>query len=259
MTDGMIELLSRMPLVLRVLVMGLIPASLTTLGTAPILLGVKLGRHSLNIGMGFAAGVMLVASFISLLIPAIERSNVITATLGFIIGVVIIKALDLLIPHEHAVVESKKDETVISIKKAQLMALAMVVHNIPEGMAVGAATMYSIADGLAMALAIGLQDIPEGLAVAIPILMVTGKASISFIMGALSGLAEAFAAVLPALMVTYAQVTLPLVLALASGAMIYVVIHEIIPEIYSREHNELVTLGFFIGFLTMLILDSIMS
>ena len=257
MINDIIKLLMEMPLVLRTLIVGLIPASLTALGTVPILLGIRLGRRSLNAGMGFAAGVMLVASFTSLLIPAIEKGDIGTAILGFVIGVAIIKALDLLIPHEHLLSGSKEDKTLVSLKKAQLMALAMVIHNIPEGMAVGAATAHSIADGLAIALAIGLQDMPEGLAVAIPILMITGRAGLSFTIGALSGIAEALAALLPALMIAYTHMTLPLVLALASGAMIYVVIHEIVPEIYSHGQDESVTVGFFMGFLVMLALDSL--
>ncbi|RLF19945.1 MAG: ZIP family metal transporter [Thermoprotei archaeon] len=259
MIGNVIEFLMRIPLLLRVLIIGLIPASLTALGTAPIFLGVRLGRKSLDVGMGFASGVMLVASFTSLLIPAIERSDVKTVIIGFIIGVVTIKALDVIIPHEHGSIASGEGGLAIGLRRAQLMALAMIIHNIPEGMAVGATTIYSVADGLTIAFAIGLQDIPEGLAVAIPILMITGNIGTSFIMGALSGLAEALATMLPVLMVTYAQMTLPFVLSLASGAMIYVVIHEIIPEIYGHEYDELITLGFFAGFLTMLVLDNLIG
>ncbi len=257
MIDEIVKLLIKMPLVLRTLAVGLIPALLTALGTVPILLGIRLGRRSLNAGMGFAAGVMLVASFTSLLIPAIEKGGIGAAILGFVMGVTIIKLLDLLIPHEHPLNEPKEDKTLVSLKRAQLMALAMIIHNIPEGMAVGAVTVYNVTDGLAIALAIGLQDMPEGLAVAIPILMITGRTGLSFAIGALSGIAEMLAASLPALMITYTHMTLPLVLALASGAMIYVVIHEIVPEIYSHGQDESVTIGFFAGFLVMLFLDSL--
>ncbi len=258
MFDEVIGLLSGMPLVLRALVVGLLPALMTALGTLPVFLGIRLSKRFINSGMGFAAGVMLVASFTSLLMPAVEEGGIVTAISGFIVGVAMIKALDLLIPHEHTPCGSEEDVASTAFRRAQLMILAMVVHNIPEGMAVGAATVYDVTEGLALATAIGLQDIPEGLAVALPVLAITGRAGFAFIMGTLSGIAEALAAMLPALMVAYARATLPFVLSLASGAMIYVVVHEVIPGIYGYAQDELVTIGFFVGFLAMLILDSLM-
>jgi len=245
---------------LRAFIIGLIPAGLTSLGSLLILLKVNIKEKQMDIGMGFAAGVMLVASFTGLLLPAIEAGGVLIALTGFIIGVFLIKILDKIIPHTHFVKGYEGPSTMrAALKKAWLIALAMIIHNIPEGMAVGAMTILGVTEGLTMAFAIGLQDIPEGLAVALPIFSTTKSKKKAILLGSLSGVIEALTATIPPLIVSLIGFTLPLVLALAAGAMIYVVTHEIIPDIYGHEHDEPSTLGFFIGFLTMLILDTILN
>ncbi len=251
-------MLSTQPLLLRVFLVGMIPAVLTIAGSIPVLLGFKFTEPVIDSGMGFAAGIMLVASFTSLLLPSIEMGGVGVSILGFVLGILLIRLLDSIIPHLHFIKHSSGIGG-NALYKAWLMALAMIIHNIPEGMAVGVSTTYSITDGLTIAFAIGIQDIPEGLAVALPILSITRSRKLSFTIGALSGLVEAVAALIPAILVTYAHIALPLMLALASGSMIYVVVHEIIPEIYGHEHNEPSTLGFFIGFIVMLVLDSVLG
>ena len=251
--------LEALPLIARVAIVGSIPAILTTLGSIPIFFGVELEERITDAGMGFAAGVMIVASFTSLLIPAIEIGGISISIIGFIAGVALVKFLDSIIPHMHL---TKGYEGVIhpkKLKKAWLIALAMIVHNIPEGMAVGAATTYSLVDGLVLSLAIGLQDVPEGLAVALPIAAATKDKRKAFIIGSFSGIIEMFAALIPPLIIVAVSVMLPFMLALAAGAMIYVVVHEITPDIYGHGHDEPASLGFFIGFIVMLILDSILS
>lgn len=253
-----IEFLHTTPLMLRVTLIGSIPAIFTIIGSLPVLLNMRFTEKTTDAGMGFAAGIMLVASFTSLLLPAINYGNIVIAITGFIIGIILIKILDTLIPHIHFIKEYHNVRYSYS-KKAWLMALAMIIHNIPEGMAVGASTTYDVDEGLIIAIAIALQDIPEGLATALPILNITKSKRQAFIIGAISGIAELLAALIPPLIIMIVHVALPLMLAIASGAMIYVVVHEIIPEIYGHEHNEPSTIGFFAGFIIMIILDNILG
>ncbi len=253
-----IEFLYTVPLMLRVTLIGSIPAIFTIIGSLPVLLNVKFTEKITDAGMGFAAGIMLVASFTSLLLPAINHGNIVIAVTGFIIGIILVKILDVLIPHIHFI-RGYHNVGYSYSRKAWLMALAMIIHNIPEGMAVGASTTYDVTEGLIIAIAIAIQDIPEGFATALPVLNITKSKRQAFIISAISGIAELLAALIPPLIIVFVHVALPLMLAIASGAMIYVVVHEIIPEIYGHEHNEPSTIGFFIGFIVMLLLDNILS
>lgn len=254
MWGALISVLRRAPLLLRALITGLIPAALTSVGCTPVLLGARLSEEARDAGMGFAAGVMLVASFTSLLLPAIELGGAWTALTGFLIGVVLIKSLDVALPHVHAAEGGEGGRP----GREWLIALAMIIHNVPEGMAVGAAASRDAVEGLLLGLAIGLQDVPEGLAVALPLVPARGRL-VAFSVGALSGLSEAAAALVPPLIIEYVHVALPLMLALAAGAMVYVVVHEVVPEIYGHEHDEPSTLGFFAGFIAMLLLDTLLG
>ncbi|MHA1617388.1 MAG: ZIP family metal transporter [Candidatus Njordarchaeales archaeon] len=256
--EGFIDTLSGMSLFQRVIIIALIPAILTTIGAAPALFYRFKTEKYRSIGLGFSAGIMLVASFTSLLIPAIEVSSAFLGILGFVLGLFVVKGLDIVIPHEHF--EKGYEGLSISgkeLKKLWLLALAMIIHNIPEGMAVGASTVYSIEDGLLLAIAIGLQDMPEGLAVSMPLASMEKGRVKGFLVGALSGFSETLAALIPLIIVTYITTALPLLMALAAGAMVYVVIHEIVPDIMNKEHSEEASIGFFLGFIVMLFLDSI--
>ncbi|MCX8180143.1 MAG: ZIP family metal transporter [Thermofilaceae archaeon] len=255
-TEVIVKTFEEAPLLLRVLVVSSIPAVMTAIGSIPVLLGSKMSERARDTSMGFAAGVMLVASFTSLLIPAVESGGPLSATLGFLLGAALIKGFDAALPHFHWVKGMEGPHK--QIKKELLVALAMVVHNIPEGMAVGAAATRNLADGLVIALAIGMQDVPEGLAVALP--LVPGKGSLlAFSVGIMSGVAEALSALIPPLIVEHVEAALPFTSALAAGAMIYVVVHEVVPEIYGHEHDEPSTIGFFAGFIGMLLLDTLLS
>ena len=262
--EKLVHYLGSLPLATRILVIASIPAVMTALGTLPVLLGRRVGEKFLDAGLGFSAGVMLVASFTSLLLPAIDSGRLVSVYTGFVAGVLMILLLDKTIPHLHVMkgYEGPRGSG-RALKKVVLLVLAIMIHNIPEGMAVGVSTIYSIVDGLVIAIAIGLQDIPEGLAVALPLYMVTRSPGKSIGIGVLSGLTELLAAYIPLgiLVVFNASTTtlLPFLMSLSAGAMIYVVVHEIIPEIYGHEHDEPSTIGFFIGFLAMLLLDTLLG
>lgn len=242
-------------------IIGSIPAVLTTLGGIPILFISRVEHEDKlrALGLGFSSGIMLVASFTSLLIPSIELSNVFTAIAGFILGILLIRVLDISIPHMHIVRGYEGPLYSKKIHRIWLIALAMIIHNIPEGMAVGAAILYNVDTGLTLAIAIGIQDIPEGLAVSLPMALIDiRKRYRAFIVAALSGLSEFLAAFIPFILVAVSFSILPIFLALAAGAMIYVVVHEIIPETMTGKGNELATLSFIVGFITMLLLDSLL-
>jgi len=260
---NVIDMLQSSSLFVRILLLGSLPALLTFVGTLPILYGKSLDEKIIDAGMGFSAGIMLVASFTSLLIPAIELGSISLTILGFVSGVVSILLIDRLIPHEHFIKGYEGPKRFGKIhRKTMLIALAMIVHNIPEGMAVGVAAIYDVTGGLVLAIAIGLQDIPEGLAVAVPIYASSRKKGQAIFVGGLSGLFELFAAFIPLAIISISHRALgfimPVLMAQAAGAMVYVIVHEIIPEIYGHGHDEQSILGFFLGFILMLLLDSLL-
>ena len=234
-----------------------VPALLTAIGSMPILLFSlrTSGRHLYPLGMGFSAGIMLVASFTSLLLPSLDMGGLSIAVSGLIVGAFVIWILDRVLPHMHSEGRYEGPDININLSKMWLISTAIIIHNIPEGMAVGSAATYSFHDGLSLALAIGIQDIPEGLAVAIPIALAYGDRLRGFGVGVLSGLSEFLAAYIPYLMTALIPFILPLLMSFSAGAMIYVVIHEITPDVI-RDSNR-ATLGFFAGFVMMLVLDSI--
>ncbi|MEM1848592.1 MAG: ZIP family metal transporter [Thermofilaceae archaeon] len=250
---SILDFLESSPLVIRALVIGMVPAAMTAIGSIPVLLGARMSERASDAGLGFAAGVMLVASFTSLLLPAIEAGGPLLATLGFVAGAGLIKVVDSTLPHLHIMKGAEGPPRPLA--KGLLIALAMIIHNIPEGMAVGVASSVSVHEGLLLALAIGLQNVPEGLAVALPL---TDRGRLkAFLIGVASGLAEVLAAPLPALIVEHVGFTLPFLMAFAAGAMVYVVVHEMAPEIYGHEHDEPSTFGFLSGFVVMLLLDTV--
>ncbi len=260
----LIDILSQYPLWFQILLIALIPASMTSLGTLPVLLGGRIGERFLDTGLGFSAGIMLVASFTSLLIPAMETGRHVEVYLGLVTGIASIYLLDKSIPHLHVVKGYEGPPSMKRIiKKTLLISLAIIIHNIPEGMSVGVSTIYSLTDGLIIAVAIGIQDIPEGLAVSLPVYHATRSPGKAISIGVLSGLSELAAAYIPLgiIMVAPALIDglLPFLMCFSAGAMIYVVAHEIIPEIYGHGHDEASSIGFFAGFLIMLFLDTMLG
>ncbi|KSW12728.1 hypothetical protein CF15_04955 [Pyrodictium occultum] len=243
--------------------MGLVAAAFTSIGGV---LALPLSRRGLNprdldVGLGFSSGVMTVASFTSLLIPAIDLAgSPWRPLLGFAAGAIAVAVLNRVLPHEHALIgRYEGPEWGRKLRAAWLVALAILIHNLPEGMAIGAASAYSIAKGVATGLAIALQDVPEGLAVAMPILAASGKRLTALGVSVLSGLSETAMAVPTSMLGSLAANHLPELLGFGAGAMMYVVSHEAIPESHRSGHEDLATLGFFLGFAVMLLLDTLLQ
>lgn len=250
---------------------GSITFAFTALGSALVFFFLSEIKPKLLASMyGFAAGIMTAASFWSLLAPSIELSentnlpNWVIPTIGFLSGAIFIWILDKVMPHMHIVNGNEEKEGAnVQLSKSILLFLAITLHNIPEGLAVGVTFgAFSIGDSgvtfnaaLALAFGIGLQNFPEGAAVSLP-LKTTGMSKLkSFLFGAVSGIVEPIAAVIGALAVTKLTVILPIALSFSAGAMIYVVIEELVPEAVAEEHNHFGVFGFILGFAIMMVLD----
>ena len=222
--------------------------------------------------LGFASGVMVAASVWSLLIPSMEMSagegicTVLPAAIGFIAGMGFLLAVDYLTPHLHIGDESPEGLKA-RISKTAMLALAVTIHNIPEGMAVGVVIAGSLQDGIgiapaaAMATAIGIaiQNIPEGAIISMPMRAAGNSRRKSFLIGGLSGIVEPIGAVLVILLASLMTPILPYFLAFAAGAMLYVVVEELIPEASVGQHSNISTIGFAIGFVLMMVPDVVMG
>jgi zinc transporter, ZIP family len=242
----------------------------TALGAAGVFLAREMKRATLDAMLGFAGGVMIAASFWSLLAPAIAMSEGgtlpvwVPALVGFLLGGACLRLIDLILPHLHLNAPIREAEGVsTSWRRSTLLVLAVTLHNIPEGLAVGVA-FGALAVGIpeatlpaavALTLGIGIQNFPEGMAISIPLRREGMSRRRSFWYGQLSGFVEPIAGVLGALAVVVAQPLLPYALSFAAGAMIFVVIEEVIPESQRGGHTDLATLGGMLGFAIMMTLD----
>ncbi len=247
----------------------------TALGAAMVFFFKTIDRRVLNAMLGFAAGVMIAASFWSLLAPAIEMAEIvghpypwIPAALGFLAGGAFLFLTDKLLPHLHQGEPVEMAEGIsTSWRRSVLLVMAITLHNIPEGLAVGVAfgavaaglPSATIAGAVALALGIGLQNFPEGAAVSIPLRREKLSRLKSFWYGQLSGAVEPVSGVLGAMLVIVVRPILPYALAFAAGAMIYVVVEELVPEGQSEDqpkgHSDIATLGVMLGFAVMMTLD----
>ena len=243
---------------------------LTALGAAVVLFFREMNRKLLDGMLGFAAGVMTAASFWSLLAPAIEMAEAsgqpgwIPATLGFLAGGAFIWLIDSLLPHLHPGFAPDQAEGIrTSWQRSTLLVLAITLHNIPEGLAVGVAfgavgaglPAASLGGAIALALGIGLQNLPEGAAVAVPLRREGMSRLKSFWYGQLSGVVEPMAGVVGAFAVIMVRPLLPYALSFAAGAMIYVVVEELIPESQLEQNTHIATWGALLGFAVMMALD----
>lgn len=247
----------------------LLPFLGTTLGSAMVFfMKQEMNRRLEKLLLGFASGVMIAASVFSLLIPsidmALEQNKVayIPAAVGFMGGMLFLLILDSLIPHIH--LDSEKPEGVPSkIKKSTMLVLAVTLHNIPEGMAVGVTfagaiignTGITMAGAIALALGIAIQNFPEGAIISMPLCSRGVSKRQSFAYGTLSGIVEPIGAVLTILLAQILVPVLPYFLSFAAGAMIYVVVEELIPESQNGEHSNVGTIGVAVGFVLMMVLD----
>ena len=247
----------------------LIPFAGTVIGSAAVLLlGNKFAERIHNTLLGFASGVMVAASVWSLLIPAMEESasmgNLawIPAVVGFWAGVLFMLALDTFTPHLHP--DSDKPEGPNSkLGRSSMLVLAVTLHNIPEGMAVGVVAAgaitgevgMSLARAFALAIGLAIQNIPEGAIISLPLRSAGNSRGRAFTYGALSGVVEPLAAIVTILFIEHLSGIFPYMLAFAAGAMIYVVVEELIPESHNGRHSNIPTIAFAIGFALMMALD----
>lgn len=246
-----------------------IPFCGTVLGAAMVFLMKREMNTKLEkLLLGFASGVMIAASIWSLLIPAIEMSEEkgnltwLPATAGFLLGMGFLLLLDSLVPHVH--IDRQEPEGVKSkFKKTTMLVLAVTLHNLPEGMAVGvtfagammAGTGISMAGALALAVGIAIQNFPEGAIISMPLRSAGASRKKAFLYGVLSGVVEPVGSVVTILLASRVVPVLPYLLAFAAGAMIYVVVEELIPESQSGEHTNIGTIGVAVGFALMMVLD----
>ena len=250
------------------LLLGLgIPLLGTVLGAAMVFFM----RNKMNIKvekilLGFASGVMIAASIWSLIMPSIdmakEQGKIAWIPARFLFGIVFLLVLDSLIPHMH--LESDKPEGIkTKLKKTTMLVLAVTLHNIPEGMAVGVTfagaiignTGIAMAGAFALAIGIAIQNFPEGAIISMPLKSEGMSKPKAFMYGALSGVVEPIGAIITILFTKAVVPILPYILSFAAGAMIYVVVEELIPESQAGEHSNIGTIGVAIGFVVMMILD----
>lgn len=243
---------------------------LTALGASFVFLFKGMNRGLLDGMLGFTGGVMVAASFWSLLAPGIEMSpgegfvKVIPSVVGFGLGALFLFGLDKILPHLHInFKESEKEGVKSPWHKTTLLVSAITMHNIPEGLAVGVLfggvaggiPEATIGGAVVLALGIGIQNFPEGIAVSMPLRRQGVSRFKSFWYGQMSAIVEPIAAVIGALMVTFFTPILPYALAFAAGAMIFVVVEEVIPETQRDQYTDVATLGFIAGFIIMMTLD----
>lgn len=256
--------------VLQALFATLFTWGVTALGAAFVFIGKTITRKLLVAMLGFAAGVMIAASFFSLLLPAIdlaEESGVpgwLPAVVGFLAGGAFLWGVDKILPHLHQGLATNQAEGIKTHwQRSILLVLAITLHNIPEGLAVGVAfgavaagiPSASLTSAIALAIGIGLQNFPEGMAVSMPLRGEGLSKWKAFTLGQLSGVVEPIAGILGVLAVLAMRPILPYALSFAAGAMIYVVVEELIPESQRGESTDIATIGVMIGFAIMTFLD----
>ena len=247
----------------------LIPFLGTTLGAGMVFFLKNNIKQSVEkLLLGFASGVMIAASIWSLLMPAIEMSEEqgkigwLAPAVGFLLGMLFLLVLDSVIPHMH--LDKEKPEGVKSkLKKTTMLVLAVTLHNIPEGMAVGVTfagallgnSGITMTGAMSLAIGIAIQNFPEGAIISMPLKSEGVSKGKAFLYGAISGIVEPISAIITILLIELVVPILPYLLSFAAGAMIYVVVEELIPESQMGEHSNIGTVGVALGFVIMMILD----
>lgn len=270
MYDHLTAFLSRFPAPVQALIATLFTWTMTALGATLVFFFRQIKRRTMDLMLGFAGGVMLAAAFFSLLSPAVEMSRQLNAhvwippAVGFLAGALFLYALDRLTPHLHPnMTDGSPDGAPSGLHRTTLLILAITLHNIPEGLAVGVAfgavgagiEGASIPAAIALAIGIGIQNFPEGSAVSLPLRALGVSRGKSFFYGQLSAIVEPIAAVVGALAILVFQPALPYILAFAAGAMIYVVVEEVIPETQRDKNADTAVMSLMGGFILMMVLD----
>jgi ZIP family zinc transporter len=250
------------------LLAGCVAAGATALGTVPVLLSQQFSERFRDTLLGFGAGVMLAACSFSLIVPALKAAQLqgagswgagLTVSGGIVLGALLLLAIDRWVPHEHFI-KGVEGPQAKAMKRTWLFVLAIALHNVPEGLAIGVA--YGGTDPVgaaALATGISIQDVPEGLVVALALRGVGYGRGVSAGLGVLSGLVEPVGAVFGAAVITLSAVLLPWGLAFAAGAMLFVISHEIIPESHRAGHEASATTGLIVGFVLMMLLDTALA
>jgi ZIP family zinc transporter len=266
----MVESLAQFSPLIQALFATLFTWGVTALGAALVFTTRKFDQRLMDWLLGFAGGVMIAASYWSLLAPGIELAEEqgtagwIPAAIGFLSGGAFLRGVDAILPHLHLGLPLEEAEGLHTTwRRSILLVTAITLHNIPEGLAVGVAfgaasiglEQASIAAAIVLAIGIGLQNFPEGIAVAMPLRREGMSRRKAFFYGQASGIVEPFAGVLGAAAVLLLRPLLPYALAFAAGAMIFVVVEEVIPESQLEGHGDLATLGLMLGFTVMMTLD----
>ena len=263
------------PVLMQAFLAGLFIWGCTIVGSAVVFFFKHISRRLLDIMMGFAVGVMIAASFWSLLAPSIEYAEVsygklfwLPAAIGFLVGGFFLWLIDAVVPHLHlskdiSEAESVSEHSRKKLSKTALLFLAITIHNFPEGLAVGVVfgalatnpSPEAFVGAIGLALGIGLQNVPEGAALSIPI-RTDGKSRLkAFYWGSMSAIVEPIGAVLGAVAVMAMTAILPYALSFAAGAMIFVVVEELIPDSQTNGNTDVATLGLMVGFVLMMVLD----
>ena len=250
----------------------LVPFAGTTLGSAMVFfMRNKMNTLLQKVLLGFASGVMMAASVWSLLVPAMNMSeeagfgklSFLPASIGFMIGIFGLLCIDRLTPHLHIGIDSKPEGPKTSLQRTTMMILAVAIHNLPEGMAVGVVFAgmlmgggaISLSAAFALSIGIAIQNFPEGAIISMPLRAEGVSKSKAFAYGTLSGLVEPVGAIITILLANIMIPILPYLLSFAAGAMVYVIVEEIIPEASEGEHSNIATIGFAIGFVIMMAMD----
>ncbi len=274
MLDWLMQWMSQYGAVQQALIATFFTWGVTALGAGLVFFFKNINKTILNGMLGFAAGIMIAASFWSLLAPGIALAeqlgqvSYITAASGFLLGGGFLYLVDKILPHLHMGLDTSKAEGIKTTwQRSILLVLAITLHNIPEGLAVGVAfgavaagmgTSATLAGAIALAIGIGLQNFPEGAAVSIPLRREGFSRKKAFLYGQASGIVEPIAGAIGAYAVMKMQFVLPYALAFAAGAMIYVVVEELIPEAQREEggsRTDVATIGAIVGFVIMMVLD----
>lgn len=259
----LVVLLQERELVRYAFYAGMVAAAATAMGTLPAILAHRISGRMLDSLMGFGAGVMLAASIFSLILPSMEimaEQNSGAAwvasgqvALAILLGALLMLVIEKLVPHEHFI-KGNDSTTNTRLRRSWLFVLAIILHNFPEGLAIGAA--YAAGEGHALAVGIAIQDMPEGFVVAMALIAAGYSRTFAITIGILSGLAEPAMAIVGATLLEANSGLLPWGLAGAAGAMLFVISHEIIPESHRKGHEFFATNGLILGFVMMLMLDT---